>query len=40
MIQDRARRNPQGLSLNGDVRRRSRAELADRTTRIARWLRG
>jgi long-chain acyl-CoA synthetase len=37
---DEARRVPQGLALDDGVRRRSWAELADRTTRIARWLRG
>jgi fatty-acyl-CoA synthase len=40
MLFDLARRDPQGLALDDGVRRRSWAELADRSTRIARWLRG
>ncbi len=40
MLFDEARRDPQGLALDDGVRRRSWAELADRSTRIARWLRG
>jgi fatty-acyl-CoA synthase len=40
MLFDQARRDPQGLALDDGVRRRSWAELADRSTRIARWLRG
>jgi long-chain acyl-CoA synthetase len=39
LILDHARRDPNGLALDDGVRRRSWAELADRTTRIARWLR-
>ncbi len=39
MLFDLARRDPQGLALDDGVRRRGWAELADRATRIARWLR-
>ena len=40
MIFDQAARNPGGLALDDLTRQRSWAELADRTTRIARLLRG
>jgi acyl-CoA synthetase (AMP-forming)/AMP-acid ligase II len=40
MIFERARRDPEGLALDDGTRRLGWAELADRTTRIARWLRG
>ena len=40
MLFDRAARDPQGLALDDGTRRRSWAELADRTTRLANWLRG
>ena len=40
MIFDHAARDPGGLALDDLTRRRSWAELADRTTRIARLLRG
>ena len=40
MIFDQAARDPGGLALDDLTRRRSWAELADRTTRIARLMRG
>jgi len=40
VIFDQAARDPGGLALDDLTRRRSWAELADRTTRIARLLRG
>src|SRR5262249_20801509 len=39
MLFDRAVRDPQGLALDDGTRRRSWAELADRTTRLANSLR-
>src|SRR5215510_9833241 len=39
MLFDRAARDPEGLALDDGTRRRSWAELADRTTRLANWLR-
>src|SRR5215510_12910776 len=40
MLFDRAARDPEGLALDDGTRRRSWAELADRATRLANWLRG
>jgi len=37
---ERARRDPEGLALDDGARRRSHAELADRATRVANFLRG